>query len=489
MTSICFKYLTINDVFDNFYNKINYNHENKEKYGEVHTPVWFIELLLDRVHTDTWKNPDIKWLDTGAGQGRITLVVYYRLMNSLIYHLPDRLERHNHIIENMLYMVEINKENIEIIKQIFGSNVNVLCCDYLDETQEIITPHIIIGNPPFNANGIKKVPTNNEKKKGNDGSTIWCSFVQRSLEILPHNGYLYYIIPIIWLKPDKAGIYNLLTKHADILYVRSFTNTETNKIFNKEAQTPTCIVCLQKKEQQEQQEQQEHLNPVIQLYDNIYNNYVSYTLLEGCPIPVNGASILNKIWLQMVKYNIPSMKSITHKTNMPSTHTTICDVNSYINNDYNYPNIHSCVLDGKTASLKVMYSDKPCAYNGVEKLVLAHKMYGFPFYDIEGHYGISNRDNYVILIPEIQQLSKEERRKVYEKYKRFLTSKFAIFLFSTTTYRMKYLEKYIFELLPQIHLIPEELPLENCNDTMNFFELNQTEKDYVTSHIKDYIGF
>ena len=50
MTCICFKYLTINDVFDNFYKSLNYNRDNKEKYGEVHTPFWFIELLLDKIN-------------------------------------------------------------------------------------------------------------------------------------------------------------------------------------------------------------------------------------------------------------------------------------------------------------------------------------------------------------------------------------------------------------------------------------------------------
>jgi len=485
MTCICFKYLTSSDVFDNFYKNLNYNHENKEKYGEVHTPGWFIELFLDKINKETLENPDMKWLDTGAGQGRITLVVYYKLMSSLMYKFSDRLERHNHIIENMLYMVEINKENIAIIKQLFGSSANVLCGNYLDKTQKIINPNIIIGNPPFNTNGIKKVPTNNEKNKEKDGSTSWCSFIQRSLEILLDNGYLYYIIPIIWLKPDKAGIYNLLTQNTEILFIRSFTNTETNKIFNNEAQTPTCIVGLKKNGHAHG-----NLGQEIQVYDNIYNNYVSYTLLKDNPIPVNGVSILNKIWLKMMTYNIPSMKSITHKTNMPSIHTKICDENCHINNGYTYPNIHSCILDGKTATLKVMYSNNPCAYHGVEKLVLAHKMYGFPFYDEYGYFGISNRDNYVILIPEIQHLNKDKRKKVYDKYKRFLTSKFAIFLFSTTTYRMKYLEKYIFELLPQIHLIPEEIPLENYNDTMTYFDLNETEKEYVRNVIKyEYIGF
>ena len=35
--------------------------------------------------------------------------------------------------------------------------------------------------------------------------------------------------------------------------------------------------------------------------------------------------------------------------------------------------------------------------NNEAKLILTHKMYGFPFYDISGIYGISARDNYVLL--------------------------------------------------------------------------------------------
>jgi len=485
MTSICFKYLTLEEIDRNYITNIKYNRENKEKYGEVHTPMWFIELLFEKFSNEKWKNPKNKWLDTGAGQGRISLYVYYKLMNGLMNIFPDRQTRHNHIIKNMLYMIEINRENIEIIKTIFGNNVNVICENYLDESVKIIQPNIIIGNPPFNSNGIKKVPTNREKEKQNDGVTLWCSFIKRSLEILPVNGELVYIVPIIWMKPDKAGIYNLLTIHNKIISIRSFTNTETNKIFNKEAQTPTCIVYLQKCNVNV-----EYLKQDIELYDKVQKNYVSYSLVQGNPIPVNGASILHKICLKMMIYNVPSMKSIVYKSNMPSIHTKIYDVNNTIKSETNYPNIHSCILDEKTASLKLMYSNKPCPYYGIEKLVLAHKMYGFPFYDCDGYFGLSNRDSYVIIIPEIEHLNNKERREIYEKYKRFLTSKFAIFLFSTTTYRMKYLEKYIFELLPQIHLIKDEIPLDNYNDTMNFFGLNQLEKDYVNSHVKyDYIGF
>ena len=164
MTALCFKYLTLLEIDKNYISNIKYNRENKEKYGEVHTPLWFIELLFEKFDNEKWKNPNNKWLDTGAGQGRITLYVYYKLMNELMNLFPDRQTRHNHIIKNMLYMIEINDENIKIIKTIFGNNVNVICENYLDENIQIIQPNIIIGNPPFNANGIKKVPTNTEKQ-------------------------------------------------------------------------------------------------------------------------------------------------------------------------------------------------------------------------------------------------------------------------------------------------------------------------------------
>ena len=52
------------------------------------------------------------------------------------------------------------------------------------------------------------------------------------------------------------------------------------------------------------------------------------------------------------------------------------------------------------------------------------------FYDKEGKYGISNRDNFVIL---------HKSDKDFIKLKQFLSTKFIISLFEATRYRMKYL--------------------------------------------------
>ena len=56
----------------------------------------------------------------------------------------------------MLYMVEINSNNIQTLRHIFGPKANIYHGNYL-EMQNLINPDIIIGNPPFNSSGKIKV--------------------------------------------------------------------------------------------------------------------------------------------------------------------------------------------------------------------------------------------------------------------------------------------------------------------------------------------
>ena len=131
--------------------------------------------------------------------------------------------------------------------------------------------------------------------------------------------------------------------------------------------------------------------------------------------------------------------------------------------------------------MEINYSNVKCSYADKPKLVLAHKMYGFPYYDISGTYGISNRDNYVIINKEHEQ---------YIKLRQFLSSKLVIFLYEATRYRMKYLEKYIFEMLPDItnmgFFMNNPITDENLFD---YFKLSDEERNIVLSfHKKDYLN-
>ena len=96
----------------------------------------------------------------------------------------------------------------------------------------------IIGNPPY-VIGTKKVPTNN-KLKNNDGTTCWHLFIKHAVDLLNANKYLCFIVPSLWMRIDKANMYYYMNSYT-ILKLICYNNTESNKIFNKECQTPTSI--------------------------------------------------------------------------------------------------------------------------------------------------------------------------------------------------------------------------------------------------------
>jgi hypothetical protein len=108
-------------------------------------------------------------------------------------------------------------------------------------------------------------------------------------------------------------------------------------------------------------------------------------------------------------------------------------------------------------------------------------MYGFPFLDISGCFGISNRDNYVIL---------NKNESEFIKLKQFLSTNFIITMFESTRYRMKYLERHIFDMLPDITKI-EDFPEEITDKTLfDYFKLDKLERNYITNfHKKKYLSF
>ena len=151
---------------------------NKEMYGEVHTDFVLVHKILDLLPGYIFTNPNLKWLDPCAGRGYFPMILYKRLFISLQNTIKDPKKRHDHIITNMIYMVEINLEHISSLYYIFGENANIAHMDFLDMVG--LTFDIIIGNPPFNANGVKKVPTNRHISKKKDGVSIWVDYIWTS---------------------------------------------------------------------------------------------------------------------------------------------------------------------------------------------------------------------------------------------------------------------------------------------------------------------
>lgn len=110
--------------------------ENKLEYGEVHTPMDYIEESMNFSDKEIWTNPDFIFYDSCAGIGNFSIVIIERLMKGLKYKFPDEESRYKHIVENQLFMVELQKESCEIIEKFFNPEgkykLNLVCHDAAD---------------------------------------------------------------------------------------------------------------------------------------------------------------------------------------------------------------------------------------------------------------------------------------------------------------------------------------------------------------------
>lgn len=471
--------IKILDFLNTSSNTFTYNtiieKSDKSNYGIIYTPFDVVEKQLDQISDIYFQNPDLKWLDSGAGIGNYSIILFKRLYIGLSNIIPDNDERYRHIIEKMIYMVEVFPPHIENLQNTFGKQANIIDRCFLSlSIEEYGYFDFIIGNPPYNINGVIKTPTNSHLKKQDDGKTVYVDFVYKSLQLLKPNGFLNFIIPSLWLKPDKAGLYETLT-NLKIHYITPFTTNDTYKNFKYQAQTPTCYFLI---------ENIEDLNngqKIIKIWDKFLLKYVDYRLLKNWPIPCHGISIINKLIFFVEKYGYLSpYKSSTLKKNIK--------INNIQDKIYQYKNIYTCKLDKLNPEIYYNWSNKKCQYSDLTKLVLANKMYGFPFLDISGECGISSRDNYIFLYNQYSNANLVDIQK-------YLSTKFALFIFSTTNYRMRYLERYAFQFIPDI-IKMQKNPFNNINNKKNIdtyiydlFNLTKYEREIIDNYSKEYNFF
>ena len=424
---------------------LSVNLENKQNFGEVHTPYSLIERIFTLIPESVFSDPKRRWLDPGAGRGFFSLFLYNKLMVTLTSVFPDPVERRTHILEKMIWMVELNQEHHPILRDTFP-NANLVTEDYLTTAPETYGTKfdIIMGNPPFNFGGLKKVPTNSTRAKKQDGKTVWSQFIKQSISLLTDNGYLAFIVPSIWMKEDKDAMYFYMTQFK-LHKIHCLTNTEMNCLFKGHAQTPSCYILLEKKSTDKK----------ALIFDNDTQEYVEFPLRSENVLPVSCATLVREMLPFVDKHG-----SLAHvlKSNLPGKHIEFSLNRS---KKFAFSNIKTCIIKDKIVpELVLNYSNKPCPFYGKKKIVLAHGMYGFPYLDSTGEFGISNRDKYIFL---------SDKNTDLERLRDFLSTDVAFNLFDATRYRMKYLEKYIFRYLPNV--------------------LNMTEREITNmlNHLKSYV--
>ena len=188
MMNIDLDYQTLKNYYDETLNK---NKDLVQTSNDEPTPIDCVEEMINKIPEEFWMKEDIKILDPCCGCGNFPLVVYYKLLK---YH------NKNHILNNMLYFNDINKERLEILRQVFQDDdeddtknivLNIEEKDFL-EYDIGIKFDLIMANPPY-AKLLK-----NGKRASKNHNMIGV-FINHSFEILNERGYLLYITPDNWM--------------------------------------------------------------------------------------------------------------------------------------------------------------------------------------------------------------------------------------------------------------------------------------------------
>ena len=206
----------------------------KKEFGEVFTPIKFINenMLKDledywknKYNENIWSNEKLTWYDPAAGMGNYPIAIYYKLFEGLKDKIIDELDRKKHIIEKQLYMGELNKKNSLIIKQIFNINNEYKLNLYEGNTLNIDINNIfklnkfniIIGNPPYN-----------EELTKTGAKPLYNKFIEYYIDKC---NILSFIVPSRWFAGGKGldKFREMMMNRTDIIYIKHFD--DATKIF------------------------------------------------------------------------------------------------------------------------------------------------------------------------------------------------------------------------------------------------------------------
>jgi len=104
---------------------IERSNERIDITSEVFTPLELCDFMIDEIPLEKLENPDSKFLDPAAGNGNFLVALKTKLLN---YHTED------HILNNMLYAVELMEDNHKEMCERLGVSVthsHYVCHDAL----------------------------------------------------------------------------------------------------------------------------------------------------------------------------------------------------------------------------------------------------------------------------------------------------------------------------------------------------------------------
>ena len=424
--------------------------EEKKKYGEVFTPFKLINEMLDKLPKKVWKNKNYKWFDPANGMGNFPIAIYLRLMKGLKEKIPNDKERKKHILENMLYMSELNKKNVYVCKQIFNINDEYKLNLYNGDSLELDTRKewgidkfdVLVGNPPYNKGGIK---SHTGKYLGEKNETIWPKFVEYSINHLNDNGFLVFINPLSWLKKSHNLHDKLLDKY--VVWMKLWDNSQSKTEINADIPLSLYIIHNIKNDSK--------ISSVNSILKRRHLETVSTVFLDKkYSIPLAYHSIFDKLKIKIeedpklkLKFYTKTVKSEKEQIKLPKEHdkTNLFGIDTYRINDGYY--------------VKKMINTHP--HQAKKKLILANKASLTGGIIDAGKLGLVGNHKFYIMGKKLELLNE------------FLNSKICMLIVHFTKYGQDFVDNSAFDFIPDVRHICDDI--YNKETIYKYFKFTKEE--------------
>jgi hypothetical protein len=417
------------------------NQVEKEDGAEWSTPYVLCNDLLDLVPSEFWTVHTNKILEPCAGKGAILMAIISKFMDGLQEWEPDAKKRYTWIVTKCIYFADFNSTNIFICKLLIDPNQEYIDEDGnstlniwegdtmkldIKETWGVDKFDAVIGNPPF------QPPSNN--KKG--GKSMWPEFVRFSLNVLRERGYLLFIHPSLWRKPEnklRSVMFN-----RQIHYLSIHNKVEGKKMFG--AVTRYEYYLLENVEP--------YMDTIVDFEDG---KTCTLTINNDLPfIPNYGWSIIRKV---MDKVEDDNGIMVIRDSDC---HTSRTYVSRHIKHEYKLLNSIS-----KTKGKTFCYSSKPHKNQTHAKVIFSNGETIVPFYD-NGDLGVTEGGLYSLVDSE------QEGQALIN----YLNTSLIKFIIKATKWSNFETVKQIFQYIPK--MIDTSVPITDAN-VYEYFDLSSDE--------------
>ena len=429
----------------------------KKQNAEIPTPVKLVDEMLNTIPAEFWKTPK-RVFEPCCGKGNFVLGIFDKFYNALDNKKPS--EKCKVIIEQCLYYADITELNVFITTEILKCHIqkssedikteedmkeymkNIKFNSYVGDTLELDINDVwgiegfdaVIGNPPFQ-------PQSNDKK---GGSSLWTKFVSSAIEKwLNKNGYLLFVHPALWRKPDNKMHDIMFSKQIHYLSIHNIS--EGKKIFGVGTRYDYYLL----ENTRADKKKKTHVVFEDEPYDISITKKLPF-------IPNFGWSIFKKVLNKLDNNGIMVIGD-------SDCHTSRKYVSKTKKPGFDYVLLNSI---SRTKGTTYAYSSRPHKAQAEKKVLFSNGGTIVPFYD-NGKLGVTQGGLYVIVKDD-----KEGKRMVD-----YLNTKLIIYLIKAVKWSNFETNKQLFWYIP----LPTDIE-DITNDNVNeYFGLTQEEIDIINT--------